>query len=143
MEPLIEALKDDSKKVRCSATEALGTTGDNRAVEPLIQRLKDSDQFVRSDARDSLKKITKQDFGEDYEKWKEWYRSIPKDVRPEKDQPFYHLLAENADTEYIAYVSEQNLVPDASDEPLRHPQVGELFEDLKNGIFRFRFLQEH
>ena len=73
----------------------------------------------------------------------EWYRSIPKDVRPEKDQPFYHLLAENADTEYIAYVSEQNLVPDASDEPLRHPQVGELFEELKNGIFRFRFLQEH
>ena len=61
----------------------------------------------------------------------EWYRSIPKDVRPHKDQPFYHLLAENADTEYIAYVSEQNLVPDASDEPLRHPQVSELFEDLK------------
>jgi heat shock protein HspQ len=73
----------------------------------------------------------------------EWYRSIPKDVRPDKDQPFYHLLAENADTEYIAYVSEQNLMPDGSDEPLRHPQVGELFEDLKNGIFRFRFLQEH
>ena len=61
----------------------------------------------------------------------EWYRSIPKDVRPEKDQPFYHLLAENADTEYIAYVSEQNLVPDASDEPLGHPQVAELFEDLR------------
>jgi heat shock protein HspQ len=40
-------------------------------------------------------------------------------------------------------VSEQNLVPDPSDEPLRHPQVAELFEDLKNGIFRFRFLQEH
>ena len=73
----------------------------------------------------------------------EWYRSIPTDVRPEKDQPFYHLLAENADTEYIAYVSEQNLVTDASDEPLRHPQVAELFEDLNNGIFRFRFLQEH
>jgi len=73
----------------------------------------------------------------------EWYRSIPKEARPNKDQPFYHLLAENADTEYVAYVSEQNLVPDASDEPLRHPQVAELFEDLKNGIFRFRFLQEH
>lgn len=73
----------------------------------------------------------------------EWYRSIPKDVRPDKDQPFYHLLAENADTEYVAYVSEQNLEPDASDEPLRHPHVSELFEDLKNGIFRFRFLQEH
>ena len=73
----------------------------------------------------------------------EWWSSIPAEIRPRKDQPFYHLLAENAETEYIAYVSEQNLVPDASDEPLRHPQVAELFEDLKNGIFRFRFLQEH
>ncbi|MGC2410573.1 MAG: heat shock protein HspQ [Methyloceanibacter sp.] len=73
----------------------------------------------------------------------EWYCSIPHEVRPPKDQPFYHLLAENADSEYIAYVSEQNLIPDCSDEPLRHPQVSELFEDLKDGIFRFRFVQEH
>jgi heat shock protein HspQ len=73
----------------------------------------------------------------------EWYASIPQDVRPAKDQPYYHLLAENADTEYIAYVSEQNLEPDESDEPLRHPQVPELFEDLQDGVFRFRFLQEH
>jgi heat shock protein HspQ len=73
----------------------------------------------------------------------EWYKSIPQDVRPAKDQPFYHLLAENADTEYIAYVSEQNLVADGSDEPLRHPQVPELFEDLRDGVYRFRFLQEH
>ena len=73
----------------------------------------------------------------------EWWLSIPENVRPSKDQPFYHLFAENAENEYIAYVSEQNLVPDASDEPLRHPQVSELFEDLKNGVFRFRFLQEH
>jgi len=73
----------------------------------------------------------------------EWYRSIPQDVRPSKDQPFYHLLAENAETEYIAYVSEQNLVPDASDEPLRHPQVSELFEDLKNAVLHVRYLQEH
>lgn len=73
----------------------------------------------------------------------EWYQSIPEDVRPSKDQPFYHLLAENSETEYIAYVSEQNLVPDESDEPLRHSQVPELFEDLQDGVFRFRFLQEH
>jgi heat shock protein HspQ len=73
----------------------------------------------------------------------EWYQSIPEDVRPSKDQPFYHLLAENSETEYIAYVSEQNLVPDASDEPLRHSQVSELFEDLQDGVFRFRFVQEH
>ena len=66
----------------------------------------------------------------------EWYRSIPKDVRPNKDQPFYHLLAENADTEYIAYVSEQNLVPDDSGDPVRHPQVAELFEQDDNGSYR-------
>ncbi len=64
-------------------------------------------------------------------------------MRPQKDQPYYHLLAENADTEYIAYVSEQNLVADVSNEPLRHPQISELFEDLQDGFFRFRFVQEH
>jgi heat shock protein HspQ len=51
----------------------------------------------------------------------EWYASIPEDVRPAKDQPFYHLLAENSEVEYIAYVSEQNLVPDTSRHPVRHP----------------------
>ena len=83
------------------------------------------------------------DIDPEFDNTEEWYQSIPAEVRPRKDQPFYHLFAENAETEYIAYVSEQNLVPDASDEPLRHPQVAELFEDLNNGIFRFRFLQEH
>lgn len=73
----------------------------------------------------------------------EWYESIPQDVRPAKDQPYYHLLAENADTEYVAYVSEQNLLPDESDEPLRHPQIPEFFEDLRDGVFRFRYVQEH
>ncbi len=50
----------------------------------------------------------------------EWWLAIPEDMRPRKDQPFYHLFAENTETEYIAYVSEQNLVPDTSGEPLRH-----------------------
>src|SRR5258705_10247677 len=58
----------------------------------------------------------------------EWYESIPAARRPSKDQPFYHLYAENAETEYVAYVSEQNLLPDSSGEPLRHPQVAEIFE---------------
>jgi heat shock protein HspQ len=53
----------------------------------------------------------------------EWYNAIPAAVRPRKDQPFYHLFAENAETEYVAYVSEQNLLPDESGEPVRHPQV--------------------
>lgn len=57
----------------------------------------------------------------------EWYQAIPADMRPRRDQPFYHLLAENSETEYIAYVSEQNLLPDDSGEPIRHPQLKEMF----------------
>ena len=63
----------------------------------------------------------------------EWYQSIPAEVRPSKDQPFYHLFAENADSEYIAYVSEQNLLPDTSGEPVRHPQVAEVFVQDEQG----------
>lgn len=66
----------------------------------------------------------------------EWYNSIPEDVRPSKDQPFYHLFAENAETEYIAYVSEQNLLPDNSREPVRHPQVPEVFDQDERGHYR-------
>jgi heat shock protein HspQ len=72
----------------------------------------------------------------------EWWRSIPEELRPKKDQPFYHLLAENAQTEYIAYVSEQNLLPDSSGEPLRHPQVRELFKREQDGHYRALFLQQ-
>jgi heat shock protein HspQ len=57
----------------------------------------------------------------------EWYQSIPAEVRPRKDQPFYHLLAENEETTYIAYVSEQNLLVDNSGKPVSHPSIGELF----------------
>ena len=68
----------------------------------------------------------------------EWYTSIPEEVRPAKDQPFYHLLAENAEVEYIAYVSEQNLVPDTSRDPLRHPQVQEIFKRGRDGAYRMK-----
>ncbi len=66
----------------------------------------------------------------------EWYDAIPEDVRPRKDQPFYHLFAENEDTEYVAYVSEQNLLEDDSGEPVRHPQVRQLFKGMKEGIYQ-------
>jgi heat shock protein HspQ len=72
----------------------------------------------------------------------EWWQSIPAEVRPRKDQPYYHLLAENAHTEYVAYVSEQNLLADASGTPLRHPQVGELFALEDDGNYRALFLQQ-
>jgi len=65
----------------------------------------------------------------------EWYQAIPAEVRPRKDQPFYHLLAENDETEYIAYVSEQNLVADQSGEPIRHPQLREMFDRTANGDY--------
>src|ERR1051325_7248658 len=68
----------------------------------------------------------------------EWYQAIPAEVRPHKDQPFYHLFAENDETEYVAYVSEQNLLPDTSDEPLRHPQVAEIFERDERGGYKRR-----
>ena len=69
----------------------------------------------------------------------EWYQAIPPEVRPSKDQPFYHLFAENEETEYIAYVSEQNLLLDESGEPIRHPQVAEVFERDESGSYRPRF----
>jgi len=73
----------------------------------------------------------------------EWWQAIPPDLRPRKDQPFYHLLAENAETEYVAYVSEQNLLPDETHEPLRHPQLTELFAVDEDGRYRAVFLQSH
>ncbi|MFC4351264.1 heat shock protein HspQ [Fodinicurvata halophila] len=66
----------------------------------------------------------------------EWWQSIPEDVRPSKDQPFYHLLAENDETTYTAYVSEQNLEHDESGRPISHPEIGDFFSDLEEGRYR-------
>lgn len=68
----------------------------------------------------------------------EWWLSIPEESRPAKDQPYYHLLAENDDTTYVAYVSEQNLLPDDSGQPVSHPQVGEIFSGIKDGRYVVR-----
>ncbi len=83
------------------------------------------------------------DIDPEFANTEEWWLSIPEDVRPRKDQPYYHLLAENAETEYIAYVSEQNLLPDTSGAPLRHPQVTEMFMEGDDGELRAIYLQEH
>ena len=73
----------------------------------------------------------------------EWYQSIPPEVRPRKDQPFYHLLAENDDSTYIAYVSEQNLLPDADSGPVAHPDTARIFEGLRDGRYVLRPRQAH
>lgn len=66
----------------------------------------------------------------------EWWRSIPEEIRPRKDQPFYHLLAENSESHYVAYVSEQNLLPDESGGPVGHPQAGLLFEPFDGEAYK-------
>jgi heat shock protein HspQ len=65
----------------------------------------------------------------------DWWLSIPEKTRPRKDQPYYHLLAENERTTYVAYVSEQNLLADESGRPVRHPQVADLFGPLRDGRY--------
>ena len=68
----------------------------------------------------------------------EWYQSIPESVRPAKDQPFYHLFAENSDSHYVAYVSEQNLIADDTGEPVEHPQIELLFDETDDGEYKLR-----
>ena len=71
----------------------------------------------------------------------DWYEAIPEDVRPARDQPFYHLLAENAESSYIAYVSQQNLLRDDSEEPVDHPAIAGIFDGYRDG--RYRLKREH
>lgn len=73
----------------------------------------------------------------------EWLAAIPEEVRPHRDQPFYHLLAENAQSTYVAYVSEQNLRPDTSGEPVRHPRVAELFGAFRGDHYLRRNAADH
>ncbi|MDZ7841219.1 MAG: heat shock protein HspQ [Gammaproteobacteria bacterium] len=83
------------------------------------------------------------DVDPEFSNTEEWYRSIPEDVRPEKDQPFYHLLAENQESAYVAYVSEQNLLPDNTGEPIEHPQVDEFFIRDADGKYVVRDQMGH
>jgi heat shock protein HspQ len=73
----------------------------------------------------------------------DWYQAIPQEIRPRKDQPFYHLLAENGETSYTAYVSQQNLEADESDEPVDHPSIPGLFEPFAHGRYRLRREMRH
>ena len=73
----------------------------------------------------------------------EWYQAIPETIRPAKDQPFYHLLAENAESSYVAYVSQQNLVADHSEEPVEHPALEGLFDGFTEGRYTLRREHRH
>lgn len=73
----------------------------------------------------------------------EWYEAIPEDVRPSREQPFYHLLAENDDSSYVAYVSQQNLIADALAGPIDHPQIAQIFEKFDGARYRMRRALTH
>ncbi len=73
----------------------------------------------------------------------EWYEAIPEDIRPPRNQPFYHLLAENEESTYVAYVSQQNLVGDSGAGPVEHPGIEELFEGFSGGRYRLRTRHRH
>ena len=73
----------------------------------------------------------------------EWYESIPEDRRPRRDQPFYHLLAENAESSYVAYVSQQNLIDDGAAGPVEHPSLPQMFEEYADGRYRLRHGLSH
>lgn len=83
------------------------------------------------------------DVDPEFNNTEEWYEAIPEDIRPSKDQPFYHLFAENDETEYVAYVSEQNLLRDESPEPLRHPEINEIFVKNDDGSYTTRDIYHH
>jgi heat shock protein HspQ len=73
----------------------------------------------------------------------EWYDAIPEAIRPPKDQPYYHLLAENAESTYVAYVSQQNLVVDDSEEPVDHPAIAAMFDGMEAGRYHLRPEHRH
>ncbi|MFZ2995224.1 heat shock protein HspQ [Sphingobium sp.] len=73
----------------------------------------------------------------------EWYDAIPEHARPNKEQPFYHLLAENGESSYVAYVSQQNLIADDSDEPVDHPAINGMFGAYADGKYRLRPMHHH
>jgi heat shock protein HspQ len=83
------------------------------------------------------------DIDPEFANTEEWWLSIPEDSRPRKDQPYYHLFAENAETEYVAYVSEQNLLPDETGEPLRHPDIEQHFVRTEDGAYLTRTSRAH
>lgn len=83
------------------------------------------------------------DVDPEFSNTEEWWQAIPEDIRPAKEQPYYHLLAENEDVTYEAYVSEQNLLEDETGLPVSHPEVPLMFGELSNGHYQVVDHQPH
>ena len=83
------------------------------------------------------------DVDPEFSNTEEWWLAIPEDIRPAKEQPYYHLLAENDEVAYEAYVSEQNLLIDETGFPVSHPEVPMMFGELRNGHYQVVDHQPH
>jgi heat shock protein HspQ len=79
------------------------------------------------------------DIDPEFANTEEWYESIPEQKRPARNQPYYHLLAENSQSYYVAYVSEQNLIEDDSGEPVDHPDIEDFFGPYEDGIYPLQY----
>ena len=75
------------------------------------------------------------DVDPEFSNTEEWYQSIPADLRPSKEQPFYHLMAENSETFYSAYVSQQNIIMDSDNGPVDHPDLEQMFSGIQKGKY--------
>ncbi len=80
------------------------------------------------------------DVDPEFSNTEEWYQSIPSDIRPSKNQPFYHLMAENTETFYSAYVSQQNLINDRENGPVDHPDLDQIFSGIQKGKYQLKSL---
>ncbi len=78
------------------------------------------------------------DVDPEFDNTEEWYQSIPEDIRPAREQPFYYLLAENSETYYSAYVSQQNLLSDVENGPVNHPDINDVFDGFEEGRYHLR-----
>lgn len=114
----------------------------NRTAAPLIERARFAPGDIVRHRLFDLRGVVF-DIDPVFSNSEEWYEAIPEAVRPAREQPFYHLFAENDDSAYIAYVSQQNLVADGESGPVDHPEVEAMFDGLDQGRYRIRPLDLH
>jgi len=122
---------------------------DKRARNGLLTLIRGCSPMLKSQAKYHLGQVVRHkkhpfrgvvfDVDAMFANTEEWYDAIPEDSRPSKNQPFYHLLAENDQSYYVAYVSEQNLIPDDTGEPVTHPDLEDLFGDFADGRYPLQF----
>lgn len=122
---------------------------DNTPLKELLTVVRGSNGMISSRAKYHLGQVVRHkkhpfrgvifDVDPQFANTEEWYQAIPEDSRPKKEQPFYHLLAENEQSYYVAYVSEQNLVADYSGEPVDHPDIEDLFGPFQDGTYPLHF----